>query len=84
MEHPYLLVVDDAPAAADLALLEEKVAAAPVDVAGLGGEKELAVFVRDDDGRILPVFPGLSGEATASCTRCGSTRLCEVTASRGS
>ena len=59
MEHPYLLVVDDAPAAADLALLEEKVAAAAVDAADLGEEKELAVFVRDDDGRILAGVSGL-------------------------
>ncbi len=55
----YRVVVDDAPAAADLALLEEKVAAAALDAAGLGEEKELGVFVRDDDGRVLAGISGL-------------------------
>jgi ribosomal protein S18 acetylase RimI-like enzyme len=47
------LVVEDAPALADLALLEERVAEAAVAAAGLGDEKELGVFVRDEDGTIL-------------------------------
>ena len=80
MEDQSLVVVDDAPAAADLALLEEKVAAAAIDAAGLG--QELAVLVRDDDGQILAGISGLVWGGYCSCTQCGSTRRSEVTASR--
>ena len=46
------LVVEDSPDAADVALLEEQVAAAAIAAAGLGDEQEFAIFARDDDGRI--------------------------------
>jgi GNAT superfamily N-acetyltransferase len=47
------LVVEDAPAAADVALLEEQVAAAAIAAAGLGEEQEFAIFGRDHDGRVV-------------------------------
>jgi GNAT superfamily N-acetyltransferase len=47
------LVVEDSPAAADVALLEEQVAAAATAAAGLGEEQEFGIFARADDGRIL-------------------------------
>jgi GNAT superfamily N-acetyltransferase len=59
MNGSYRLVVEDSPHPADLALLEERVAAAAVEAAAAGTEKELAVFVRDDDGRILAGVSGI-------------------------
>jgi GNAT superfamily N-acetyltransferase len=47
------LVVETAPAAVDLALLEEHVAAAAIAAADLGEEEEFAIFARDDDGRVV-------------------------------
>jgi GNAT superfamily N-acetyltransferase len=47
------LIVEDSPDAADLALLEEQVAAAAIAAAGLGDEQEFAIFARDDDGRVV-------------------------------
>jgi GNAT superfamily N-acetyltransferase len=47
------LIVEDSPDAADVALLEEQVAAAAIAAAGLGDEQEFAIFARDDDGRIV-------------------------------
>ena len=47
------LIVEDSPDAADVALLEERVAAAAIAAAGLGDEQEFAIFARDDDGRIV-------------------------------
>jgi ribosomal protein S18 acetylase RimI-like enzyme len=47
------LVVEDSPAAADVALLEAHVAAAAAAAAGLGEEQEFAIFARRDDGRIV-------------------------------
>jgi ribosomal protein S18 acetylase RimI-like enzyme len=47
------LIVEDSPDAADVALLEERVAAAAVAAAGLGDEQEFAIFARDDDGRVV-------------------------------
>jgi ribosomal protein S18 acetylase RimI-like enzyme len=47
------LVVEDSPAAADLALLEEQVAAAAMAAAGLGEEQEFGIFARDADGRVV-------------------------------
>jgi GNAT superfamily N-acetyltransferase len=49
---PPRLVVEDSPDPADLALLEEQVAAAAVAAAGTGEEQEFGIFVRGDDGRI--------------------------------
>ena len=47
------LVVEDSPAAADVALLEEHVAAAAIAAAGLGEENEFGIFARGADGRVL-------------------------------
>ena len=47
------LVVEDSPAAADLALLEEQVAAAAMAAAGLGEEQEFGIFARGADGRVV-------------------------------
>ena len=52
------LVVEDSPAAADVALLEEQVAAAAIAAAGLGEEQEFGIFARSDDGCVLA---GVSG-----------------------
>lgn len=53
------LVVEDSPAPADVALLEERVAAAAVAAAGLGEEQEFAIFARRDDGRIVAGISGI-------------------------
>lgn len=58
------LVVEDSPAAADLALLEERVAAAASAAAGLGGEQEFGIFARADDGRVVA---GISAIAWGGC-----------------
>jgi len=47
------LVVEDSPAPADLALLEEQVAAAAMAAAGLGEEQEFGIFARGADGRVV-------------------------------
>ena len=59
MERTYRLVVEASPAPADVALLEERLAAAAIEAAGAGPEEEFAVFVREDDGRILAGVSGI-------------------------
>jgi len=59
VDSPYPLVVEDSPDPADLALLEDHVAAAAVAAAGVGAEEEFGVFVRDVDGRILAGVSGI-------------------------
>ena len=58
------LIVEDSPDAADVALLEERVAAAAIAAAGLGDEQEFAIFARDDDGRIVA---GISAIVWGGC-----------------
>ena len=58
------LVVEDSPAPADLALLEEHVAAAAAAAAGVGEEHEFGIFVRDHDGRVVA---GISGIVWGGC-----------------
>ena len=53
-------VVEDSPDRADLALLEERVAAAAIAAAGLGPDQELAIFVRDDQRRAVAGISGLT------------------------
>jgi len=53
------LVVEDSPAAADVALLEAHVAAAAAAAAGLGEEQEFAILARRDDGRIVAGISGI-------------------------
>ena len=59
MDDSYRLVVEDSPDPADLALLEEGVAAAAIDAAGVGDDQELGIFVRDDDGRVIAGISGI-------------------------
>jgi ribosomal protein S18 acetylase RimI-like enzyme len=47
------LVVEDSPAAADAALLEERVAAAAIAASGLGEEQEFGIFARGQDGCVV-------------------------------
>ena len=47
------LVVEDSPAAADLALLEERVASAACAAAGVAEEQEFAIIARDRDGQVV-------------------------------
>ena len=47
------LIVEDSPDAANLALLEEQVAAAAMAATGLGEDREFGIFGRDDDGRVV-------------------------------
>jgi GNAT superfamily N-acetyltransferase len=61
---PYRLVVEDSPDPADLALLEDHVAAAAIAAAGAGDDQEFGIFVRDDQGEILA---GISGLVWAGC-----------------
>ena len=59
MEGSHRLVVEDSPDPADLALLEQHVAAAAIAAAGVGDEQEFGIFVRDDEGRILAGVSGI-------------------------
>jgi GNAT superfamily N-acetyltransferase len=47
------LIVEHSPAPADLALLEENVAAAAIAAAGMGAEQEFAILGRGDGGRVV-------------------------------
>jgi GNAT superfamily N-acetyltransferase len=58
------LVVEDSPSAADLALLEQRVADAAIDVAKLGQEHEFGIFARDDNGQVVA---GISGIVWGGC-----------------
>jgi GNAT superfamily N-acetyltransferase len=58
------LVVENSPDAADLAVLEEQVAAAAIAAAGLGEEQEFGIFARGDDGRVVA---GISGIVWGGC-----------------
>lgn len=53
------LVIEEAPAAADVALLEEHVAAAAIAAAGLGEEHEFGIFGRGDDGHVVAGISGI-------------------------
>ena len=64
MDGSHSLVVEESPDPAELALLEERVAAAAVAAAGMGEDSEFGIFVRDDDGRILA---GVSGIVWGGC-----------------
>ena len=64
MGRPYHLVVEDDPDPRDLALLEDKLAAAAVTAVGAGEEEEFGIFVRDDAGRIVA---GASASVWGGC-----------------
>jgi GNAT superfamily N-acetyltransferase len=56
---PHQLLVEDSPDPADMALLEEQVAAAARAAAGVGEEREFGIFVRDEDGRVRAGISGM-------------------------
>jgi GNAT superfamily N-acetyltransferase len=56
----YPLVVEDSPQPADLALLEERVAAAAIAAAGVGEDEPFGIFVRDDERRIVAGVTGMT------------------------
>jgi GNAT superfamily N-acetyltransferase len=56
----YPLVVEDSPHPADLALLEERVAAAAIAAAGVGEDEPFGIFVRDDERRIVAGVTGMT------------------------
>ena len=60
MEGAYRLVVEGSPDPADLALLEDRVAEAALAAAAAGEDEELAILVRDDDGRVVAGISGLT------------------------
>jgi GNAT superfamily N-acetyltransferase len=60
----YDLVVEEQPDPRDLAMLEEKLAAAAVAAVGAGEEEEFGIFARDDAGRIVA---GASGSVWGGC-----------------
>jgi len=64
MNGPPRLVVEDPPDPADLALLEERVAAAATAAARADEEREFAVLVRDEAGRVRA---GISAIAWGGC-----------------
>ena len=64
VDAPYRLVVEDSPDPADLALLEDHVAAAAIAAAGVGDDQEFGIFIRDDEGQLLA---GISGLVWAGC-----------------
>ena len=64
MGGPYDLTVEDDPDPRDLALLEEKLAAAAIAAVGAGEEQDFAIFARDDTGQIVA---GASGSTWGGC-----------------
>jgi GNAT superfamily N-acetyltransferase len=57
---PYALVVEDSPDPVDLALLEERVAAAAIAAAGVGEDRAFGIFVRDEERRIVAGISGMT------------------------
>ena len=64
MSRLHHLVVEDEPDPRDLALLEDRLAAAAVAAVGAGDEEEFGIFVRDDAGQIVA---GASGSTWGGC-----------------
>lgn len=60
----YELVVETQPDPLDLAFLEERLADAAVEAAGVGEVHEFGIFVRDDDGHVVA---GASGSFWGGC-----------------
>jgi GNAT superfamily N-acetyltransferase len=60
----YRLAVEDQPDPLELALLEERLAAAAIAAAGVGEEREFGIFVRDDEGQVVA---GASGSTWGGC-----------------
>ncbi len=64
MRGSHCLVVENEPDPLDLAVLEERLAAAAVAAVGVGEEQDFGIFVRDDDGQILA---GVCGTIWGGC-----------------
>ena len=64
MGRRYHLAVEHEPDPRDLAVLEDKLAAAAVAAVGAGEEEEFGIFVRDDAGQIVA---GTSGSIWGGC-----------------
>ncbi len=60
MDQDFRLVVEDDPDLADLAFLEDRVAAAAEAAAGAGPAQDLAVFVRDEAGTVIGGISGIT------------------------
>jgi GNAT superfamily N-acetyltransferase len=56
----YTLLVDDSPDPAELALLEDRVAAAAIEAAGAGEDRAFAVFVRNEADEIVAGISGMT------------------------
>ena len=80
MSGSYRLVVEDSPDPAELALLEEGVAAAAVAAAGLGEDEEFGIFVRSDDGRVVA---GVSAIVWGGCCQLQALWVDEALRGRG-
>jgi GNAT superfamily N-acetyltransferase len=80
VDDSYRLVVEHSPDPADLALLEERLAAAATAAAGVGEEEEFGIFVRDVDGRILA---GISGIVWGGCCQLQAMWVDEAHRRRG-
>jgi GNAT superfamily N-acetyltransferase len=76
----YPLVVDDSPDLADLALLEERVAEAAIQAAGLGDDRPFGIFVRNDADEIVA---GVSGMTWAGCCELHAMWVAEPLRGRG-
>jgi GNAT superfamily N-acetyltransferase len=74
------LVVEGSPDPADLALLEDRVAQAAIDAAGLGDDQEFGIFVRDDDGRVVA---GVSALVWGGCCEIQAVWVDEALRGRG-
>jgi len=74
------LVVEGSPDPADLAVLEDRVAQAAIDAAGLGDDEEFGIFVRDDQGRVLA---GVSAVVWGGCCEIQSVWVDERLRGRG-
>ena len=80
MDGSYRLVIEDEPDPLDLALLEDRLAAAAVAAVGVGEEREFGIFARDDAGAIVG---GASGSTWGGCAQVHTVWVDETLRGRG-